>query len=93
MFADDASVFLNEKSVANLQANGNAELLNIDTWLASNKLSLNLDKTNFMLFKTKATTTKQKSLTKLTLKPHLHGRLFCVRFFDKNGCGKVASIQ
>ena len=30
---------------------------------------------------------------RLDVKPHLHGRLFCVRFFDKNGCGKVASIQ
>ena len=30
---------------------------------------------------------------RLTVKPHLHGRHFCVRFFDKNGCGKVASIQ
>ena len=28
-----------------------------------------------------------------SLKPHLHGRLFCVRFFDKNGCGKVAFTQ
>ena len=27
------------------------------------------------------------------LKPHLHGRLFCVRFFDKNGSGKVAFTQ
>ena len=26
----------------------------------------------------------------LNLKPQLRGRLFCVRFFDKNGCGKVA---
>ena len=26
-------------------------------------------------------------------KPHLHGRLFCVRFFDKNGSGKVAFTQ
>ena len=24
---------------------------------------------------------------------HLHDRHFCVRFFDKSGCGKVAYIQ
>ena len=29
----------------------------------------------------------------VTIKPHLHGRLFCVRFFDKNGSGKVAITQ
>ena len=26
----------------------------------------------------------------VTVKPHLHGRLFCGRFFDKNESGKVA---
>ena len=36
---------------------------------------------------------KVRSDSRLTVKPHLHGRLFCVRFFDKNGCGKVAFIQ
>ena len=41
MFADDTSIFLSEKSVANLQAKGNAELLNIDTWFTSKELSLN----------------------------------------------------
>ena len=66
MFADDASVFLSEKSVANLHEKGNAELLNIDAWLAFNKLSLNVDKANFMLFITKATTAKQKLIIKLT---------------------------
>ena len=27
------------------------------------------------------------------LKPHLHGRLFCVQFFDRNGYGRVAFTQ
>ena len=80
MFADDTSVFLSEKRVANLQAKGNAELLNIDTWLASNKLSLNIDKTNFMLFKTKATTTKQKSVIKLTLRDKSIKQVFDTKF-------------
>ena len=80
MFADDTSLFLCEKSVANLQAKGNAELLNIDTWLASNKLSLNIDKTNFMLFKTKATTTKQKSVINLTLRDKSIKLVFDTKF-------------
>ena len=80
MFVDHTSVFLSEKSVANLQAKGNAELLNIDTWLASNKLSLNIDKTNFMLFKTKATTTKQKSVIKLTLRVKSIKQVFDTKF-------------
>ena len=29
----------------------------------------------------------------LTLKLHLHGRHFCVGFFEKNGSGKVAFTQ
>ena len=81
MFADDRSVFLSEKNVANLQAKGNAdELLNIDTWLASNKLSLNIDKTNFMLFKTKATNTKQKSVINLTLRDKSIKQVFDTKF-------------
>ena len=79
MFADDTSVFLSEKSVANLQAKGNAELLNIDTWLASNKVSLYIDKTNFMLFKTKATTTK-KSVINLTLRDKSIKQVFDTKF-------------
>ena len=79
-FADDTSVFLNKKSVANLQANGNAEWLNNDTWLASNKLSLNIDKTNLMLFKTKATTTKQKPLIKLILRDKSIKQVFDTNF-------------
>ena len=31
----------------------NAELKNIDKWLISNKLALNIDKTNYILFNTK----------------------------------------
>ena len=80
MFVDDTSVFLSEKSIANLQAKGNAELLNIDTWLASNKLSLNIDKTNFMLFKTKATTTKQKSVINLTRRDKSIKQVFDTKF-------------
>ena len=52
MLADDTNVFLREKSFVNLQAKSNAELLNIDTCLASiNKLSLNIGKSNFLFFK------------------------------------------
>ena len=36
---------------------------------------------------------RQKVRSDCRLKTHLHGRLFCVRFFDKNGCGKVAGVQ
>ena len=80
MFADDKSVFLSEKSVVNLQAKDNVELLNNDTWLASNKLSLNIDKTNFMLFKAKPTTTKQKSIIRLTLRDKSIKQVFHTKF-------------
>ena len=36
---------------------------------------------------------KMRSDPRLTVKPHLHGRLFCLLFFDKNGSGKVAFAQ
>ena len=38
---------------ANCKKNINHELMNISNWFKLNKLSLNIDKTNFMIFKNK----------------------------------------
>ena len=51
MFADDTNLFLAEKNLSNLERIMNEELAKINTWVQVNKLSLNIKKTNFMLFK------------------------------------------
>ena len=50
LFADDSNFFLSKKDLATLESVLNAELEKIFTWLCANKLSLNVDKSNFVIF-------------------------------------------
>ena len=50
LFADDTNLFFSHKNPNVLVDKINAELLNILRWIQENKLSLNLQKTNYMLF-------------------------------------------
>ena len=61
-FADDTSIFLCIKDIKKLFDAGNKELELVDQWLIVNRLSLNVSKTKYILFKTaqsKLTTKKQ----------------------------------
>ena len=51
MYADDTTLYCNLNGV-NSEVNINNELLKISEWLSSNKLSLNIRKTKFMVFHT-----------------------------------------
>jgi len=48
-FADDTTVFLKRDVVEELEQSVNVELVNLDTWLKANRLSLNVSKTFYML--------------------------------------------
>ena len=50
LFADDANLFDASKSLQILQNRINSELINVHTWLSANKLSLNIEKSNFIIF-------------------------------------------
>ena len=50
MFADDANLLLSHKNIFTFFDSINVELANISAWLKSNKLSLNVDKTKWLLF-------------------------------------------
>ena len=50
-FADDTNLFMSHKNIDTLIDKMNEELIKINTWVQVNKLSLNITKTNFMLFK------------------------------------------
>jgi hypothetical protein len=50
LYADDSNVFISGKNVDNLMALMNIEISKIVSWLDCNKLSLNINKSNFMLF-------------------------------------------
>ena len=50
---DDTNLFLSHQDISALYDIINQELKNIATWLSANKLSLNVNKTHFMIFKTR----------------------------------------
>ena len=50
IFADDTNLFLSHKNIDTLFASINMELDNASTWFKSSKLSLNIDKTKWLLF-------------------------------------------
>ena len=50
LFADDSNLFYTHRDPAQLVSTLNAELINVANWIKANKLSLNLQKTNYMLF-------------------------------------------
>jgi hypothetical protein len=51
LFADDTNVFYSHRSWQVLLDTLNKELSNIADWFCANRLTLNLDKTNFILFR------------------------------------------
>ena len=54
MYADDMSLCLQSKDLSQLNEALNEDLSHLDTWFTSNKLSLNVAKTQSMLVSTKA---------------------------------------
>jgi len=53
LYADDSNIFIQGKNLLNMTLTLNEELKKISYWIHANKLSLNVDKTKFILFKTK----------------------------------------
>ena len=49
-FADDTNLFCTGTDLKNMSGQVNEELAKIYAWVNANKLYLNIDKTNFMLF-------------------------------------------
>ena len=50
MFADDTNLFYSHNDVKELLQTMNAELSRLNDWFCANKLSLNIDKTKYVLF-------------------------------------------
>ena len=52
-FADDSNLFVNGTDLKVMESQLNDDLCSVSTWLKVNKLSLNIDKTQFMMFSRK----------------------------------------
>ena len=50
LFADDTNIYYESSSLDNLKRTVNSELNKLFLWLNVNRLSLNIDKTNFIVF-------------------------------------------
>ena len=50
LFADDTNLFLAHKSIATLEKETSEQLNLVHEWLCANKLSPNIDKSNFVIF-------------------------------------------
>ena len=51
IYADDTNGIMSNRNLQDLITSVNAELSNISTWFKANKLSLNVSKTNYIMFK------------------------------------------
>ena len=49
-FADDTNLFISHTKIRELFASANLQLEHYNTWFKANKLSINIDKTNYILF-------------------------------------------
>jgi len=63
LFADDTTLTFIASSLYNLNSNMNSDLKDLSGWLAANKLSLNISKTNCILFAHSQTTLPPLSLS------------------------------
>jgi hypothetical protein len=50
LFADDTTIIYSQNNFDDLIRNVNAEMIQLCDWFSANKLSLNLDKTNYIIF-------------------------------------------
>ena len=63
LFADDSNIFCTNNSLLRLETRVNAQLVKVHNWLCANKLSLNIEKSNYIIFHP-----DQKKLIKLIMK-------------------------
>ena len=67
LFADDSNVFITSNRLEELYTYGNQVLYQLYQWMLCNKLSLNLSKTNYIIFKPSDHINKYINNNKLTL--------------------------
>ena len=71
-FADDTNLFHTNKSVKNLNKLVNRDMKQLNNWLSANKDSLNVEKTELIIFKSPRKVIFDKSKIKLLGKDFVH---------------------
>ena len=62
MFADDTNLIISDSNLQRLITTINIELSHISSWFKANKLSLNIKKTNYIIFKNKHSNRKYENI-------------------------------
>ena len=70
LFADDTNALLASNDIMTLEQALNTEISKVSNWLIANKLSINIKKTNCMIFKS-----RQNKLNNPNLRISIHGEL------------------
>ena len=63
LFANDTSALLASNDIMTLEPALNTEISKVSNWLIANKLSINIKKTNYMIFKSRQKEIKQPKFT------------------------------
>lgn len=67
IFADDTTIYTKSKNIASLYENANYDLKSLHDWFKTNKLSLNVSKTNYMLFANSTKTQADSDIHKIQI--------------------------
>ena len=84
LFADDTNIFISDSSLPQLNNKCTAILSDFSDWINSNKLSLNIEKTNYSIF---ANNNKKKEIDKFTFDIKFDGSLIL-----RTNCSKYLGV-
>ena len=79
LFADDTNLFVFAKTYVQLQQKANECLSNLQNWFLANKLSLNIEKTNFTIFASRNKNNERDSV-KLSIGGQMIQRVNCCKY-------------
>ena len=65
LFADDTNIYCESSDLSNLIKIVNRELRSVKKWLDANKLSLNIDKTNYIIFHSSSSSVPSDAVVKI----------------------------
>jgi hypothetical protein len=80
LFADDTTVYHSEKDINVLRSQIENDLSVLNDWFYANKLSLNIQKTHFMLFQYGGTQNALHDISNIALGAHHINRVNCAKF-------------
>ena len=75
-FADNTAVFASDSDINNIHASVNRELIGVDNWLKTNRLSLNVSKTSYMII------SNQKNVLDIKIRETILTKVSTVKFLS-----------